>query len=364
MNKLRGRVASARSPTSTSIRPSAPWRVGLCLRFNSSSASVGSNPDANTEDNPLRILFCGSDDFSIASLRALHTEHLERPDRIAAIDVVCRPGKRTGRGLKKIREVPIKAAAAQLGIPVHERDTFTGWTPPIPYNLVIAVSFGLLVPARILNTAKYGGLNVHPSMLPDFRGSAPIHHALLHSLTHAGITIQTMHPTRFDAGAILLQTLPPGLPIPQPSPSSLLPCCTPAHLTAHLAPLSATLLLTALRSALFLPSSRTTHPPPPPVLPTRAGAYVPAAAAARPDATLPPRPAPKLTPADARIDWAAMPAATLLRRLAVLGRLWDAQTRAWCARIGAAAAGRPASEPGPPLRVLFEEMRLVGRAWA
>lgn len=54
--------------------------------------------------DPLRILFCGADEFSIASLKALHGEHLRRPDRIASIDVVCRPGKRVGRGLKNIRE--------------------------------------------------------------------------------------------------------------------------------------------------------------------------------------------------------------------------------------------------------------------
>ena len=54
--------------------------------------------------NPLRILFCGSDEFSIASLRAIHNEHLRNPKTIASIDVVHRPGKRTGRGLKLIRE--------------------------------------------------------------------------------------------------------------------------------------------------------------------------------------------------------------------------------------------------------------------
>lgn len=53
---------------------------------------------------PLRILFCGSDEFSIASLKALHGEHQRHPDRIASIDVVCRPGKRVGRGKKIIRE--------------------------------------------------------------------------------------------------------------------------------------------------------------------------------------------------------------------------------------------------------------------
>lgn len=54
--------------------------------------------------DPLRILFCGSDEFSIASLKALHKEHLLNPDRIASIDVVCRPGKKIGRGLKIVRE--------------------------------------------------------------------------------------------------------------------------------------------------------------------------------------------------------------------------------------------------------------------
>lgn len=67
--------------------------------------------------------------------------------------------------------MPIKKVAAEeLRLNVHQIDTFTGWEPPKPngepINLVIAVSFGLLVPPRILNGAKYGGLNVHPSMLP------------------------------------------------------------------------------------------------------------------------------------------------------------------------------------------------------
>lgn len=54
--------------------------------------------------DPLRILFCGSDEFSIASLKALYAYYLKQPQRIASINVVCRPGKRVGRGLKTIRE--------------------------------------------------------------------------------------------------------------------------------------------------------------------------------------------------------------------------------------------------------------------
>ena len=59
---------------------------------------------ATKTSDPLRILFCGSDEFSIAHLKALHAYHLKQPERISSIDVVCRPGKRVGRGLKQIRE--------------------------------------------------------------------------------------------------------------------------------------------------------------------------------------------------------------------------------------------------------------------
>ena len=87
--------------------------------------------------------------------------------------------------------VPLKALAESLGLPVHEVDTFTGWDVRAPacslpfahmltravqmptynngsINLIIAVSFGLFVPPRLLNAAKFGGLNIHPSLLPEY----------------------------------------------------------------------------------------------------------------------------------------------------------------------------------------------------
>lgn len=77
---------------------------------------------------PLRVLFCGSDEFSIASLRALHELHQQDRSIIASIDVVHKPGKRTGRGLKTIKEVPIrKVAEEELLLPTHVINTFTGW---------------------------------------------------------------------------------------------------------------------------------------------------------------------------------------------------------------------------------------------
>jgi methionyl-tRNA formyltransferase len=75
------------------------------------------------------------------------------------------------------------------------------------------VSFGLFVPPRILQSAKYGGLNVHPSLLPDLRGAAPIEHAILSGRKYTGVSVQTLHPQHFDHGVVLAQTPAPGIPI-------------------------------------------------------------------------------------------------------------------------------------------------------
>ncbi|KAJ5670309.1 uncharacterized protein N7477_005672, partial [Penicillium maclennaniae] len=187
----------------------------------------------------------------IASLKALHAYQLKQPDQIATIDVVCRPGKRVGRGLKKIRQVPIRETAENLSLPIHEIDTFTGWNPPVtpkgPINLIIAVSFGLFVPPRILNSASYGGLNVHPSLLPDFRGPAPLHHTLLAGEKSTGVTLQTLHHKTFDHGTILAQTPPPGIDIPNSD------ICTVSELLNVVAPIGAQLLVDGIKDGLFVP---------------------------------------------------------------------------------------------------------------
>ncbi|KAH0565311.1 hypothetical protein GP486_001293 [Trichoglossum hirsutum] len=264
---------------------------------------------SNNTRYPLRILFCGSDDFSITSLKALHKELVERPDTIASIDVVCRPGKRTGRGFKNVREVPIKAVAKDLAIPVHEIDTFTGWSPPLrdsaAINLIIAVSFGLFVPSRLLNAAEYGGLNVHPSLLPDLRGPAPLHHTLLAGRSKAGITLQTLHPTSFDHGIILAQTPYPGFDIPEPK------TCTVQKLQSLVAPKAAEMLVQGLRDRVFIPPL------------TDVGWWSNARLRGRnPELKY----APKITPMDRHADWFSFTANEILRRQRVLGPLWNMAT--------------------------------------
>lgn len=208
------------------------------------SNSTTTTPSTKTSD-PLRILFCGSDEFSSASLTALAREHTRNPSLIRSIDVVVRPPKPTGRGYRVLREVPLQSVAKSLSLPLHALNTFTGWTPPLPYNLIIAVSFGLFVPPRILRSATYGGLNVHPSLLPDLRGPAPLHRALLAGRTHAGVSLQTLSEKGFDSGEILAQTPPPGIPIP---PGADVPT-----LRDLLADLGAEMLVDGLRRGVHVP---------------------------------------------------------------------------------------------------------------
>ncbi|KAM7223328.1 Methionyl-tRNA formyltransferase [Rhypophila decipiens] len=199
--------------------------------------------------DPLRVLFCGSDSFSQKSLDALIKEHKSNPDLIQSIDVTVRPLKPVGRGMKQLApKGPMHILAEQHQLPLHEIDTFTGWNLPkydLPINLIIAVSFGLFVPPRILRSAQFGGLNVHPSLLPDLRGPAPIHHALLARDTHTGVSLQTLSDKTFDAGAVLLQTPLPGIPID--------PSWDVEALTQRLAVVGSEMLIQGLRKGLYIP---------------------------------------------------------------------------------------------------------------
>ncbi|KAI1416339.1 Formyltransferase [Hypoxylon sp. FL1857] len=240
-NPLLSRALTRRSP---------PALSGLCRQCQMRSYSITTTSQETVakerkrkESEPLRILFCGSDEFSCASLEALHQEHVRNPKLIQSIDVVVRPGKRTGRGYKVVKHPPIRELAEKLGLPIHERDTFTGWNMPSHTNLIIAVSFGLFVPPRLLQQAKYGGLNVHPSLLPDLRGPAPLQHALLAGRSSTGVSLQTLDAARFDHGLVLART--PPLPIPED--------CDFATLLQKVTPVAAELLVNGLRDGVHVP---------------------------------------------------------------------------------------------------------------
>ncbi|KAK4191501.1 Methionyl-tRNA formyltransferase [Podospora australis] len=200
--------------------------------------------DKPLKSDPLRILFCGSDDFSCHSLKALHEEHKTNPSLIESLEVLIPTPKPTGRGLKKLNKAPISTLAEELKLPIHMTDKqgFKTWEMPAHINLIIAVSFGLFIPPRLLSQAKYGGLNVHPSILPRLHGPAPIQHAILTGYEETGVTIQTLSPIAFDEGQILKQS----------ARISIREKCTFQELHDALAPMGASLLVSVLRENLHI----------------------------------------------------------------------------------------------------------------
>ncbi|CUS13431.1 unnamed protein product [Tuber aestivum] len=277
------------------LYPASPGTFPICSRC-TSPIHFRSVSTESLAKEPLKILFCGSDHFSTVSLKALHNEHLSNGDLIRSIDVLTLEDKRSGRGMKTIREVPVKSLAKSLSLPRHEVCEFgSDWN--LPYNsfgeninMLIAVSFGLLIPARSIGDAKYGGLNVHPSLLPMYRGAAPIYHTLLDQQPITGVSVQTLHPTKFDDGEILLQTNPP-ISIPPKT----------RYRTLHdtLAVHGAELLLETLRRGLFVP----------PLNPVK-NDYKPSLA-------------PKIDPEiHARINWISQDAEEIERHCGTLNTVW------------------------------------------
>ena len=174
-------------------------------------------------------------------------------------------------------------------LPPFLTPALTNPEPPPHINLIIAVSFGLKVPIRVLKLTPFPGLNVHPSLLPTFRGAAPIYHALLSGAPSTGVSIQTLDPYIIDNGHIILQSTPIAIP-PKTSYSAL-------H--DHLAILGAQMLVHTLRGGLFVP----------PIVPLLS--------------PYPPSYAPKIVPLNhARVKWGEQSAEDLERYAGVLGTMW------------------------------------------
>ncbi|QLL32937.1 hypothetical protein HG536_0D04590 [Torulaspora globosa] len=165
----------------------------------------------STINRPLNVLFFGSDQFSIHSLRAL--DELKRQgSKVGEIQLVTRSPKWCGRQNSVLKYPPIVEAARGLGLRepflCDSRQDLVDLGDVVRdehYNLIVAVSFGKLIPAELINRVPFA-LNIHPSLLPRYKGASPIQHALLNADETTGVTIQTLHPSKFDQGCILAQT--------------------------------------------------------------------------------------------------------------------------------------------------------------
>ncbi|CEP20149.1 hypothetical protein [Parasitella parasitica] len=166
---------------------------------------------AVTVNDKLRVLFFGTDSFAKTHLQALITEKGRQGSCIESIDVVCPPDRRTGRKLEKLTPSETKGVAESNNLKVYhtppQAKSLQGWHVPndTAYDLGVVVSFGFFIPPDIISTLKNGAVNVHPSLLPKYRGAAPIQHAIMYGDAETGVTIQELDDREFDAGRILAQ---------------------------------------------------------------------------------------------------------------------------------------------------------------
>lgn len=158
----------------------------------------------------VRIAFFGSDKFSVASLQSLINLQ-RRKSVIESIKVVTRSVKPTGKRLNQLVDLPVGNFATSNGIEILRADSkneITELSNRHQFDLAVAVSYGALIPSQFLKKLSFGGLNVHPSLLPKYSGASPIQYALMNDDKETGVTVQTLHPTKFDRGDILLQSGP------------------------------------------------------------------------------------------------------------------------------------------------------------
>jgi methionyl-tRNA formyltransferase len=267
----------------------------------------------------MRVIFFGTAEFAVPSL-----ERLARSTHEVAL-CVTQPDRPQGRGLKR-EPSPVKRTAERLGIPLAQPERLDArMCEGRAAEVGVVAAYGQLVKRDVLEAFPQGMLGVHPSLLPKYRGAAPVAWALLNGETRTGLTIFRMNE-RLDAGEILLQ-----------EPAVVEPEEDAAGLTARLASLGAETLVRAL-DALAEGGAR-------PVPQDEAQATY----------------APKLTKAQGRIDW-TQPAEAIARLVratnpwpGAVSAFRGESLRIWRAAVG----GAPRAGQVPGTVVDVEPDRLI-----
>ena len=149
----------------------------------------------------LRIVFLGTPEFAVPSLRALAARH-----QVAA--VYTQPDRPKGRG-NRLAESPVKVAANELGLAVVQPERLRrpeNFAPLQAWSaeMMVVVGYGQIIPQNIIDMPRYGILNVHASLLPKYRGAAPIQWAIANGETETGVTIMQID-AGLDTGDMLLK---------------------------------------------------------------------------------------------------------------------------------------------------------------
>jgi methionyl-tRNA formyltransferase len=156
----------------------------------------------------MRTVFMGSPPFAVPSLRALS-------GRYQVVGVITQPDRPAGRG-RSLKPSAIKSWSLEEGLPIAQPnrlknpdvlEQLRSWEP----ELIVVVAYGQILPPEVLELPEWGCLNVHASLLPRWRGAAPVQAAILHGDSESGITIMKMDQG-LDTGPILSQQRIPILP--------------------------------------------------------------------------------------------------------------------------------------------------------
>ena len=269
----------------------------------------------------VRIVFMGTPDFAVPTLRALHQAAHE------ILAVYTQPPRPAGRG-KKLQPSPVQREAEVLGIEVRtpkslksaeEQERFTA----LGADVAVVAAYGLILPQPVLDAPAHGCFNVHASILPRWRGAAPIHRAVMAGDPTTGVTIMQME-AGLDTGPMLATVHTP------------IEDKTTGELTEELAELGAQLMVGTLRDlAIHVPVAQDDE-----------------------EATY----APKINKAEARIDW-SRPAEQIVRHIHGLSPF----PGAWCEIDGERVKllrAETAEGDGAPGTVLDERLAVACGAGA
>ena len=154
----------------------------------------------------MRVVFFGTPQFAVPALeRLVHSAH-------DVVGVVTQPDRPRGRG-QKVTDAPVKITAVQHGLPVFQparlrdpevKETLTRWAP----DLGVVAAYGKILPENVLNLPRLGMINVHASLLPRYRGAAPVQRAVIDGMPDTGVTIMRM-VLALDAGAMFAKVTRP-----------------------------------------------------------------------------------------------------------------------------------------------------------
>ena len=152
---------------------------------------------------PLRIVFCGTPAFAVPSLHRL----IAQPE-FEIVGAVTQPDRPRGRG-RQIAISAVKTAAVEAGIPVYQPEKirsdeayeyFRGIAP----DVVVIIAYGQIISPRLIAIPRLGWINVHASLLPKYRGAAPINWAIINGETRTGVTTMQID-AGLDTGPMLLR---------------------------------------------------------------------------------------------------------------------------------------------------------------